>query len=139
MTPGFVGRFVGRRLVRLGPPYYAALVLGIVVHASWFADSLHTTLPSFQSWKGVAINALYLHDLLGYRSPFGTVAWTLCLELQFYIVLVVGTGVSQGVGAWFSSPAGYFVRPAIVSRRQSSRPFGLLRRRARRSKSGRAA
>jgi peptidoglycan/LPS O-acetylase OafA/YrhL len=72
-----VGWFVLRRSVRLGPPYWASLVLTIVI--------MRAGIPSF----GVLLaHVFYLQDLLGLK-PLSPVYWTLCLEIQLYLVFAV--------------------------------------------------
>lgn len=94
VTPGFTLRFIFRRFLRLDPPYYLAIFLAILIIASRRADSLHVVLEYLQGWKGLLMNAAYLQDIFVYRSPIGTVAWTLCLEVQFYLALIILTGIA---------------------------------------------
>jgi peptidoglycan/LPS O-acetylase OafA/YrhL len=48
------------------------------------------------------MNAAYLQDIFVYRSPIGTVAWTLCLEVQFYLALIILTGISAWLAGIFA-------------------------------------
>ena len=81
ITPGFLGRFALRRSLRLDPPYWITLVVVIVVNALT-AAAPPPTLPS------VVAHVVYLQYFL-HLPPIVGVAWTLCLELQFYLVLAV--------------------------------------------------
>ena len=75
-------RFLARRLVRLDPPYFAALALGLVV-------------LGIKAWKMVEpfprLSAIALH--LGYLSGIADtgwivpVFWTLAIEFQFYLLV----------------------------------------------------
>lgn len=98
VSPGFTIRFIFRRFLRLDPPYYLAIFLAILIIASRRADSLHVVLEYLQGWKGLLMNAAYLQDIFVYKSPIGTVAWTLCLEVQFYLALIILTGIA----AWMA-------------------------------------
>jgi peptidoglycan/LPS O-acetylase OafA/YrhL len=80
------GRFALRRQVRLDPPYYAAIVLVLVIE---FAQSLVPGLvPRTFSPADVLVNMVYLQDILGVPAVLA-VAWTLCLEVQYYLVVVL--------------------------------------------------
>lgn len=84
-----LGRFILRRQVRLDPPYWAALVFGLV--ALWARNHLPGVLRQpMPSARELALNATYLHEL--FRLPKEAVvlevAWTLCLEIQFYLLFI---------------------------------------------------
>ena len=80
------GRFIVRRQVRLDPPYYAVIFIAILwATAKRFVPTLvqrHFTVGD------VAINMVYLQGILG-RPVVLLVSWTLCLEVQFYLYLVL--------------------------------------------------
>ena len=80
--PGF-GNFMTRRLVRLSPPYYAAVVFALVVNfVSTVAKSETFDPPSVL--EAIA-HVLYLPDLLNMPMVNG-VHWTLYVEVQFYLL-----------------------------------------------------
>ena len=87
LTVRELGRFMVRRQCRLDPPYWTVLLIMLAegmlrARIPW----LHSEpLPSFTT---VAANLLYLQQLLGVPSMLG-VAWTLCLEIQFYLFFLV--------------------------------------------------
>ncbi len=78
-------RFVARRRARLDPPYLMAIALVLAV-GNWVPlppESLrHPTATSLLA------HALYLQDLLGIEA-MSPVFWSLCLEVQFYVVFCV--------------------------------------------------
>ena len=82
----FLGRFAFRRMLRLDPPYWVAIALHIliVIAGSYLFVSLNTKMPS---WQQVVAHLFYAQELLGYHGMVA-VFWTLCLEVQFYVVLV---------------------------------------------------
>jgi peptidoglycan/LPS O-acetylase OafA/YrhL len=85
----YATRFLVRRLVRLGPPYWASLALAVAT-ASYF-PALHPTAPQ------LAAHVLYLQDVL--RVPaLSPIYWTLCLELQFYVVVCLVLAAADRLG-----------------------------------------
>jgi peptidoglycan/LPS O-acetylase OafA/YrhL len=98
ITPRFLGWFALRRSVRLDPPYW--VLIALVVGLKWFA-TLHSHGHTFfalsdYSTREILINAAYLHTLTGTRMILG-VAWTLCLEILFYLTCAIGIGLSQSL------------------------------------------
>ncbi|QJW35992.1 acyltransferase family protein [Cellulosimicrobium protaetiae] len=79
-------RFALRRQVRLDPPYY--VMIAVVVALS----GLERLVPGLEtrsfSAGDVLLNMVYLQDIVG-AEPVLAVAWTLCLEVQFYLVVVL--------------------------------------------------
>jgi peptidoglycan/LPS O-acetylase OafA/YrhL len=94
ITPRFVGWFALRRSLRLDPPYWAtiAAMIGLSI-VSGALQRDHAPLP-LPTWEAVVAHLFYLQGLLGYPQIVG-VFWTLCYEIQFYLTLVVLTGVWQ--------------------------------------------
>lgn len=78
------GVFALRRSVRLDPPYWIAIwsLLAINILGNQFFESRQVDVPGP---LGVLANMFYLDKILGVASvvPIG---WTLCLEIQFYLV-----------------------------------------------------
>jgi peptidoglycan/LPS O-acetylase OafA/YrhL len=94
MTPTGAVRFALRRQVRLDPPYWASIALACA--SAWaFGVSRHQpyTLPSLGS---VAAHLVYLQEFLGVRA-IQSVYWTLAIEVQFYLVLVMSLALLQPV------------------------------------------
>jgi hypothetical protein len=79
-------RFSLRRQIRLDPPYYLVIALVIGVE---LAQSM---VPSLEARtftiSDALLNMFYLQDIAGAPSIV-QVAWTLCLEVQFYLFVVV--------------------------------------------------
>jgi peptidoglycan/LPS O-acetylase OafA/YrhL len=84
MTPGRMAGFVVRRSIRLDPPYWTAIVLAIGF--SILASRLVPGRPVDQFSVGqVLAHLTYTQIILGYQN-INPVFWTLCYEIQFYIV-----------------------------------------------------
>jgi peptidoglycan/LPS O-acetylase OafA/YrhL len=111
LTPGSVGAFMLRRQLRLDPPYWTMLFVTVALlfaeqHVAWIA---HKHIPTF--WEFIA-NMFYLQNVTRSFSMMG-VSWTLCLEVQFYLVfillLLAGKALSR------TSPAATTVSFALVA------------------------
>jgi peptidoglycan/LPS O-acetylase OafA/YrhL len=72
--------FALRRQLRLDPPYFVALFALMLLHVAFGR--------AFPDLKTLALNLTYLHNLANVPQILG-VAWTLCLEIQFYLAFVV--------------------------------------------------
>jgi peptidoglycan/LPS O-acetylase OafA/YrhL len=71
-----------RRLTRLEPPYLLNIALYTLATALFVGIPLHQLLPHF------AASAVYLHGLLlGPDGAPNPVAWTLEMEVQFYLLM----------------------------------------------------
>jgi len=93
VTLRYLGNFALRRSLRLDPPYWAAIFAVIVLN--WLAYRLHFEgLEPMPSIPVVLANMIYIHDLLGVQKIL-SVSWTLCIEVQFYLILTVVVGLVQ--------------------------------------------
>jgi peptidoglycan/LPS O-acetylase OafA/YrhL len=99
--------FVLRRLLRLQPPFFVACVLAIALNV------LSSVMPGYQGSFSVSLSQavtalltdnLYLTGLLG-GTWILVVAWTLALEVQFYVVAGL-------IEPWFRSKQGE--RPLLI-------------------------
>jgi peptidoglycan/LPS O-acetylase OafA/YrhL len=102
------GLFFVRRQLRLDPPYWVAIALSIVsaILVNKIKPAIGASTPSLTE---VLAHLLYLEDILGIKEIVG-VFWTLCLEVQFYLVyggLVLVFSrfkASAGMFAWSMLP-----------------------------------
>lgn len=105
----FVLRFVARRSVRLDPPYWASMAIAVAfaLASLRFVPGKHYDPPTLGQ---VAAHVLYLQELLGIRE-INEVYWTLCQEIQFYLVFclllwaVHAQGARRGALASVFGPA----------------------------------
>lgn len=82
----FAARFIGRRLVRLTPPYWfsIAVVVTLLVVKS---RALHLPL-ALPSAADLAAHLVYLQGVLK-AAPINDVFWTLGVEVQFYVAFAL--------------------------------------------------
>lgn len=89
LDPAGAGRFVLRRLVRLAPPYYAALLVAVLL--------------GLAKGEAFGVGQLALHVLFAQTladvPPVGIVFWTLSIELQFYLAFALLTSLADARGA----------------------------------------
>ena len=79
----YLTNFTLRRWVRLSPPYYASIVVGLAITGlATHLKGESLPLPSLPVLVG---HLLYLQDVLG-LGHINDVYWTLCLEMQFYLL-----------------------------------------------------
>jgi peptidoglycan/LPS O-acetylase OafA/YrhL len=77
ITPGFAGNFALRRQIRLDPVYWVCLAAALVSPEA----------PTGLSPGDLVANVVYLPWILR-RPVLLPVSWTLCLEVQFYLVFI---------------------------------------------------
>jgi peptidoglycan/LPS O-acetylase OafA/YrhL len=77
-----VRKYYLRRLTRLEPPYFVTVLL-LFVLALWVQGKTAAVL-----YPHLAASLFYLHNLIyGYPSPAIGVAWSLEIEVQFYVLV----------------------------------------------------
>lgn len=85
-----------RRLTRLEPPYLINIAVCALAGALYYRQPLHTLLPPF------AASAVYMHGLFFHTSNYiNPVAWTLEMEVQFYLLVPLLAGIFRIRPAWF--------------------------------------
>ncbi|MEI8194971.1 MAG: acyltransferase [Phycisphaerae bacterium] len=94
VTPRSMGNFMLRRQIRLDPAYWLCLML--LFANQTMAAHFHPQLVSRPTVPHFFLNMVYVQEMLRIPSLLG-VAWTLCLEVQFYILLIVLVGIAQRV------------------------------------------
>jgi len=82
--------FCLRRLIRLNPPYYVSIiiVLGIGLITSWIKQEPYQIMGSLFSMERFLAHLFYLQELFKLTN-FNDVYWTLCLEIQFYLLFIL--------------------------------------------------
>lgn len=112
VTIGELISFVGRRLVRLVPTYWVTIALVILMDlACQNVFGLASPIEGDVSMSRVTSHLTFLQDIFGHES-FSAGMWTVCIEVQFYIVAIVGWGVAQRV---FARPVAAEPQPSPVA------------------------
>ncbi len=86
VTAAFAFRYLTRRFLRLAPPYWVAIML-VIVFAMISDYAIASRKVAAITPGQIVAHLLYLQDAFGY-SQISPVFWTLCLEIQFYVVFV---------------------------------------------------
>lgn len=107
ITPRYVANFALRRSIRLDPPYWTTIV--VVLGLYLVGGSLAQTEPltDAPSAGQLLAHPFYLQDILGYGNV-SVGFWSLCVEVQFYLLLIIALGVAQ----WLSRHAAWQYAPA---------------------------
>lgn len=118
-----VPNYLTRRVVRLTPPYYAAIVVALVFAFGASVQDGTSFAPGGApfGWGRAAAHLIYAQELFGYVN-FNDVYWTLGLELQFYAVLAGLLWLNQRLRPRSVLPAMYLVNAAFAL----AWPYGLL-------------
>lgn len=121
ITFEYVGRFALRRSIRLDPAYWASIAL-FLAFAVVSAMAKHQPFIPPSSGQ-LAANLTYTQLFLGYHS-INDVYWTLCYEVQFYLVLVFCVMAAQRFGTIvYAVP---FAAAALFGTGALSSPPGLF-------------
>jgi peptidoglycan/LPS O-acetylase OafA/YrhL len=83
MSARYIGKFILRRSIRLDPPYWAAIAL-LMGYLALRQHLGHDPMP-YPSRAQLIAHVFYMQDILGY-GDINVVFWTLCIEIQFYII-----------------------------------------------------
>jgi peptidoglycan/LPS O-acetylase OafA/YrhL len=101
VTTRYVGNYALRRSIRLDPPYWTTMAFVLGVHYLFsagmgFVSPLDVPTPMRDplSWKLLGSHVLYVQNILGYEN-LSAGFWTLCIEVQFYLLYVIGQGAAQ--------------------------------------------
>lgn len=104
LTAAVIARSMLRRSIRLDPVYWVLIALN-----AGFLLTLSSTSKGDQLGTGVVLaNMFYVNGILGqlFIVPVG---WTLTFEMQLYLTLAVGLGLSRLLGARAGDLAGRVV------------------------------
>jgi peptidoglycan/LPS O-acetylase OafA/YrhL len=105
ITPGYLANYALRRSIRLDPPYWTTIALVMLVHWVFhlhlgFDSPMDVPSPMETpfSWQLLLAHLLYVQNILGYEN-LSAGFWTLCIEVQFYLMYVTGMGITQWLAA----------------------------------------
>lgn len=99
ITFKFIGKFFLKRSLRLDPPYWVTLCLlsGLIFLGPLFFKKGSEHIPTLNEF---VLNAFYLQNFFPVKHIL-PVAWTLCLEIQFYFIFVLMLKVVQDLNRRF--------------------------------------
>jgi peptidoglycan/LPS O-acetylase OafA/YrhL len=122
---GVAARFVVRRMVRLTPPYYAAIALGVAMIA-FKSSYVDASAPAPGIGIGdIVAHCLYLQTALGV-PVINNVFWTLCVEVQFYIAFALIVMLADRIELNYAAPQARVVVFGLLSCVALAWPTGLL-------------
>ena len=88
----FALRFIGRRSVRLDPPYWVAIV--VTLGLEWFLASRGRGEFEAPTARVVAAHLVYAQGVLDMQH-LAVGIWTLCIEVQFYLFALAAAWMMQ--------------------------------------------
>ncbi len=92
VTLAYTGRFALRRAIRLDLPYWASIAITLAFVAVKARMLPQANIP-IATLGQVLAHMFYLQEFLGYRE-INAVYWTLCFEVQFYLMFCALIGVA---------------------------------------------
>ncbi len=81
----YILKFAARRSIRLDPPYWGSIVL--VISMAWISATVKNETMEWPSHQEIIAHLFYAQGILGMKQ-INIIYWTLCLEVQFYLVFV---------------------------------------------------
>ncbi|UKO99574.1 acyltransferase family protein [Nostoc sp. UHCC 0870] len=111
--------FTLRRFIRLSPPYYVAIIIALAfaLLSSYAKGNAFAPMGEPVSLQRLFAHLFYVQSFFGFQH-IDDVYWTLCLEVQFYLVFGVLLGLSQWLNYRFNFNYGLaivFIPSAIVA------------------------
>jgi peptidoglycan/LPS O-acetylase OafA/YrhL len=122
MTPGYLGNYALRRSLRLDPPYWTTIAVSLAIFFLVPVFQWPPPMDSAPSWPQFGWHFLYLQNVMGYDN-LSVGLWTLCIEVQFYLLYASVFGLAQrtcGAARWQAGGGGtalalWFAPIAVVS------------------------
>ncbi len=94
VTPSFVLNFFVRRSMRLDPPYWCAIATVLLINLTCLQLSSIEAPSGLPTLGQLVAHVFYLQNILGYEN-ISVGFWTLCIEIQFYMLFVIMLGAAQ--------------------------------------------
>lgn len=104
-------RAIGRRYLKLAPPFIVAMLLAVLasfIAGAWMTHDSISAPPTFSQFSA---HALLLHDVLGYEA-LSAGAWYVAIDFQLYGLMCLLLWVSGSFGAGRQSR---WIVPGLVS------------------------
>ena len=90
----YFSNFISRRFARISPPYYAAMVLVLIL--SFVAAKVEGETYWFPSVGNIAAHLAYVQRIFQFRDV-NPAFWTLCIEMQFYLTYCALIAIVQRI------------------------------------------
>ncbi|HEX4000425.1 MAG TPA: acyltransferase [Pirellulales bacterium] len=93
---GFLRTFAVQRFLRLGPPYWFTMLFVVALYTVTrvFLLAEPTLLNDYPTLGGIVAHVFYLENLRHVEN-ISVGFWTLCIEMQFYLLFAVMLGSAQ--------------------------------------------
>ena len=88
----YLARFTLRRSIRLDPAYWASIFL--LIFLAWISSVVKNEPMIWATSQTIIAHLFYAQDLLELES-INRVYWTLCLEIQFYLLFCILIAIVQ--------------------------------------------
>ncbi|MEB0135961.1 acyltransferase [Actimicrobium sp. CCC2.4] len=111
-TPGIARPWhtIGRRYLKLVPPFLAATLLAVAASALASLWMTHASISAPPTIRQLAAHALLLHGVLGYAS-LSAGAWYVAIDFQLYALMTLLLWMSGGLAARRPAP---WLLPGLV-------------------------
>ncbi|MFK5893092.1 MAG: acyltransferase [Pseudomonadota bacterium] len=96
----YMVKFAFRRSIRLDPPYWGSIILFLFV--AWLSSTVKAEPMDWPDINTIIAHMFYTQGLLGLEH-INKVYWTLCLEIQFYIVFCLVLFLLHHIEKFFKS------------------------------------
>jgi peptidoglycan/LPS O-acetylase OafA/YrhL len=97
LGPSSFGNFTARRVLRLGLPYWTAILTVAAIDVltkPWIQDPELGLVTGSVTWSRLAANLGFLQDVL-HRGNISAGTWFVCADLQFGLLFAVMLGMAQ--------------------------------------------
>ncbi len=109
----YLGKFTLRRSIRLDPPYWGSIVL--VIMMGWLSATIKNESIDWPSFEMILAHLFYLQNILELGN-INSIYWTLCIEIQFYLIFVILVSFKQRLERYYLSASKIvFLSVALVS------------------------
>ena len=116
--------FLARRLCRVTPLWWISILFSVCVEVVF--DFKHGSLPKIPSWMDIVTNLTYLNFVLG-RDSLNFPGYSLCLEVQMYVLtyVILAVGTAIGASGKYSPIPTLILTSAVLCKTISSQVDGL--------------
>jgi peptidoglycan/LPS O-acetylase OafA/YrhL len=110
-SPAYLGRFIARRFVRLDLPLWSIIALEIFL--LWLSGQVMSAYERPLPSPGQTLaNMFYVQVFTGHEHIID-VFWSLCYEVQFYLVFVSVLVALRALESWTQCPK--WISPALIA------------------------